>query len=154
MTSNPRRHHRRISGQVVITLLLSAGNRPGASVARCVGDGDGAKQSVVDFSVYCSKLLAGIDTGRLPDTISDRANKIDMKRKTMGEPVERFYLRDVEPIADPLRERLAAWAQSNMRQLADARPELPSELDDRAGSRSPITLEVTGRPAPGPRRSR
>jgi Protein of unknown function (DUF3631) len=111
--------------------ILNAGNRPGASVARCVGDG--AKQSVVDFSVYCPKLLAGIDTGRLPDTISDRAIKLEMKRKTTGEAVERFYLRDVEPIADPLRDRLAAWALSNMQQLADARPELPGELDDRAG---------------------
>jgi hypothetical protein len=59
--------------------MLNAGKRPGASVARCVGDG--AKQSVVDFTVYCPKLLAGIDTGRLPDTISGRAIKIEMNAR-------------------------------------------------------------------------
>ena len=111
--------------------ILNAGNRPGASVARCVGEG--AKQTVVDFPVYCAKLLAGIDTGRLPDTIADRAIKIEMKRKTKGEPVERLYLRDAEPIAEPLRDQLAAWARNNGQALTDARPELPGELDDRAG---------------------
>ena len=111
--------------------ILNAGNRPGASVARCIGDG--AKQSVVDFSVYCAKLLAGIDTGRLPDTIADLAIKIEMKRKTTGEPVERFYVRDAAPIAGPLRDRLAAWAQANAGTLVVARPELPDELSDRAG---------------------
>ena len=111
--------------------ILNAGNRPGAAVARCVGDG--AKQTVVDFPVYCAKLLAGIDTGRLPDTIADRAIKIEMKRKTKGEPVERLYVRDAEPIAEPLRGLLAEWAQANRQTLTAARPELPDELDDRAG---------------------
>ena len=111
--------------------ILNAGNRPGASVGRCVGEG--AKQTVVDFPVYCAKLLAGIDTGRLPDTIADRAVKIEMKRKTKGEPVERFYVRDAEPVAEPLRDQLAAWARNNRQALTDARPELPGELDDRAG---------------------
>ena len=111
--------------------ILNAGNRPGASVAWCVGEG--AKQTVVDFPVYCAELLAGIDTGRLPDTIADRAVKIEMRRKTKDEPVERFYVRDAEPVAERLRDQLAAWAGTHAQALQDARPELPGALDDRAG---------------------
>jgi hypothetical protein len=108
--------------------ILNAGNRPGASCARCVGD----NQEVVDFPVWAPKLLAGIDTGRLPDTIRDRAVLIVMQRKTAMEHVERFRHRDAEAEAAPIREALAAWADTAVPFLAVARPELPGELNDRA----------------------
>src|SRR5690242_1567528 len=47
--------------------LLNAGNRRGATVPRCVGEG--SKIEVVDFEVFCAKAFAGI--GRLPETIAD-----------------------------------------------------------------------------------
>ena len=43
-----------------VRAILNAGNRPGASVARVVGDS--ASMTVADFSVYCPKVLAGIQT--------------------------------------------------------------------------------------------
>ena len=110
--------------------ILNAGNRPGAAVARCVGEkGD----EVRDFGVYCAKLLAGIDRGdRIPDTIRDRAVTIRMRRKTEAEPTERFRYRFVSDEVEPLRARLEAWGAIAAAQLLEAEPELPLDLDDRA----------------------
>lgn len=111
--------------------ILNAGNRPGAAVARCVGDG--ANQQVFDFSVYCPKVLAGIDTGRVPDTIVDRSIKLAMKRKTASEQVARFQRRYAEDEARPIREAAEAWGATHAEELLDAEPDLPTGLDDRAG---------------------
>jgi hypothetical protein len=110
--------------------ILNAGNRPGASVARCVGDkGD----QVRDFPIFCPKALAGIDKGdRIPDTIRDRAISIAMRRKTGAEPVERFRFREAEAAAGPLRDRLCAWGQVVAERLLEAEPAQPPQLDDRA----------------------
>jgi hypothetical protein len=110
--------------------VLNAGNRPGASVARCVGEG--AKQSVVDFSVYCPKALAGIDTGRVPDTITDRSIRLAMKRKTTAEQAAGFRHRYADAEAQPIREALEAWGAAHAEELLAAEPKLPSDLGDRA----------------------
>lgn len=109
--------------------ILNAGNRPGATVARCVGE----NKDVEDFPIYCAKLLAGIDSGhRIPDTIRDRAVTIHMQRKTGAEPVERFRHRDADAEARPTREGLERWAVGAVDLLLEADPDLPVELDDRA----------------------
>jgi hypothetical protein len=109
--------------------ILNAGNRPGATVSRCVGDkGDQVK----DFPVFCAKALAGIDTGRLPDTIRDRSIKIGMRRKTAAEPVARLRRRHADVQAEPLRQQLREWGERAADALREAEPVLPSELDDRA----------------------
>ncbi len=109
--------------------LLNAGNRPGSCVARCVGQHD---QKVVDFDVFCPKILAGIDTGRLPDTIRDRGVELRMKRKTSAERVERFRVRRATPAAEALRSQLSAWGDREGDTLRDLEPELPEALNDRA----------------------
>lgn len=111
--------------------VLNAGNRPGACVARCVG-GEGANQQVMDFSVFCPKVLAGIDTGRVPDTITDRSIRIAMKRKTAGEPVAPFRYRQARSESQPIVEAAEAWASAHIEELYDAEPELPASLNDRA----------------------
>jgi hypothetical protein len=108
---------------------LNAGNRRGASVARCVGKG--TKMEVKDFSVFCPKILAGIDTGKLPETIQDRAVMLHMKRRREGERVERLRYRFAVEEAAPLRADLEAWAAGAVEDLNDAIPELPDELSDR-----------------------
>ena len=114
-----------------IRALLNGGNRPGAAISRCVGDGGSMR--VQDFKVFCPKVLAGIDTGhRIPDTIRDRAIPIAMVRKTQAEPVERFRHRDAEAQTEPLREALTDWSEVVTDRLRDARPEIPTALDDRA----------------------
>jgi hypothetical protein len=109
--------------------ILNAGNRPGAAVSRCTGD----KHEVVDFSVYCPKVLAGIDTGkRIPETIRSRSIPIRMQRKTSGEEVEHFRYRFVKAECEPLRRALDAWALGACDLLLEAVPELPEDLGDRA----------------------
>jgi Protein of unknown function (DUF3631)/Toprim-like len=109
--------------------ILNAGNRPGATVARCVGE----NKDVEDFPIFCAKVLAGIDSGyRIPDTVRDRAVTIHMQRKTGAEPVERFRYRDADGEAHPIREALERWAVGAVDLLLAADPHLPQELDDRA----------------------
>lgn len=110
--------------------VLNAGNRRGAKVARVVGHA--AKMEPQDFSVFCPKVLAGIDTGYLPETIQDRAVVLHMKRRHQGEQVERLRYRRADKEATPLRNELKAWASAAIDGLRDYDPELPDELDDRA----------------------
>lgn len=109
--------------------ILNAGNRPGATVARCVGE----NKDVEDFPIFCAKVLAGIDSGhRIPDTIRDRAVTISMQRKTGAEPVARFRYRDANAEAQPIRDSFQRWAVGAVDLLLAANPDLPHELDDRA----------------------
>jgi hypothetical protein len=108
--------------------IINAGYRRGATTHRMGGANNSALQT---FSVYCPKAFAGIGDC-LPDTIRDRAIPIRLRRRTRGETVERFRLRDVEPEGHELRDRLAAWLETALDELAESRPTLPGELDDRA----------------------
>lgn len=92
--------------------------------------GQGAKMTYKDFDTFGAKAIAGI--GSLPDTVQDRSIRIELKRRSVGEPVERFRRRKVAPEAKALRERIERWATASVPQLTDAEPALPDELDDRA----------------------
>ncbi len=109
---------------------LNAGNRRGAKATRVVGQG--AKMEARDFSVFCPKVLAGIDTGRLPETIQDRAVTLHMTRRRDGEHVERLRWRAATEQTEPLRLQLQAWAATAIDVLREAEPETPDELSDRA----------------------
>lgn len=117
-------------GSEPIRGLLNAGNRPGASVARCVGEGKDL--TVADFSVYCPKVLAGINTSRWPDTVTDRSIIIGLRRKKPDEKVGKLRWRQLRAETEPLRAALARWAAEHMNVLHDAEPALPDQLDDRA----------------------
>ncbi len=106
--------------------LLNGGNRRGVTVPRCVGP----KSAIMEFKVFCPKLLAGI--GSLPDTVADRSVPVRLVRKKPDERTRQFKRRDVEPIADALRDRVEAWAEKHGEDLEDARPSMPSKLNDRA----------------------
>ena len=54
--------------------------------------------------------LAGI--GAMPDTITDRAVNITMRRRARGEKVAQFRSRRDGPILTALRDRLAAGRRS------------------------------------------
>jgi hypothetical protein len=108
--------------------VLNAGFRRGGVASLCVGQG--ANLTYEDFPVFSPKALAGI--GRLPDTVADRSVPIELQRRRPSEQVERFRLRKVGPEALPLRSAAAAWAEEHLEALAEAEPELPEELDDRA----------------------
>jgi hypothetical protein len=110
--------------------ILCGGNRRGATVTRCVGQGTAMRAE--EFTVFCPKVLAGIDTGKLPDTIKDRAIVLHMKRRHSEEQVERFRERDAAADAKPITEAAQGWAERHTGTLHDARPFLPYELNDRA----------------------
>ena len=111
--------------------ILNGGNRRGATVTRCVGQGTAIRAE--EFDVFCPKVLAGIDTGKLPDTIKDRAIVLHMKRRrSEEEPVERFRERDAAADAKPITQAAQSWAAEHTPQLRDARPSLPDALNDRA----------------------
>jgi Protein of unknown function (DUF3631) len=107
--------------------LLNAGFNRSATVPRCAG----AAHDIVDFPVFCAKVIAGI--GRLPDTVADRSIPIVLARKTRQEAVERFRNRDASEIARDVRGALAAWARGEgvLDGLRSARPSLPDSLGDR-----------------------
>jgi Protein of unknown function (DUF3631) len=111
--------------------VLNAGNRRGATATRVAGKS--TEMEARDFSVFCPKVLAGINTGRLPETIQDRAVMLHMKRRRDGEHVERLHYRLAVEETEPLRVQLEAWAAAAIDLLRKALPELPEELSDRAG---------------------
>jgi hypothetical protein len=108
--------------------MLNAGYRQGATTHRMGGANNTTLQT---FSVFCPKAFAGIGDC-LPDTISDRAIPVRLKRRTRNVTIERFRLRDVQAGGHSLRDRLADWLEPQGDYLAASRPELPDELDDRA----------------------
>jgi Protein of unknown function (DUF3631) len=96
--------------------ILNAGNRRGAVVTRCTGQG--ASLGAEDFSVFCPKVLAGI--GHFPPTIADRAIFIAMQRRKDCEKVERFLYRTVEPVGKALSERASAFVTQRREEIGAA----------------------------------
>jgi hypothetical protein len=104
--------------------LLNSGHQRGAAALRCVGP----LQIPTLFNTFAMAVLAGI--GSMPDTITDRAINITMRRRSHGEKVAQFRSRRDGPKLATLRERLAAWAGSHIDELAKAEPDMP--VEDRA----------------------
>jgi putative DNA primase/helicase len=82
--------------------------------------------SLARFSSWCPKAIAAI--GRLPDTLADRCIIIRMQRKTSHETCER--LRNLD--ATTLRRQCARFVLDHHQAIADATPDLPPGLNDRA----------------------
>jgi putative DNA primase/helicase len=78
------------------------------------------------YSCWCPKVMAAI--GRLPDTLADRCIIITMQRKMAGEKCER--MRHLN--AEEYRKRCDEFVQLHSQTIAEARPEIPSTLNDRA----------------------
>ena len=106
--------------------ILNAGHRRGQGVPRCVGK----EHEVRWFNVFGFKAVAAI--GRLWDTVEDRSITIEMRRKRPDDKVRRFRFREVKREAEPLRQMAVRWAKDNIGLLAEAKPDLPDFLDDRA----------------------
>lgn len=78
--------------------ILNAGNRQGTPVLRVKLEG--RRRTVDEFDVYGPKAIAGI--GKLPDTVTDRAIPIRMKRRAATEPVARFRRRTAKAEAEAI----------------------------------------------------
>ena len=108
--------------------VLNSGHRRGtASIIRTTGDNYEPKA----FSTWCAKAIALI--GKLPGTLEDRSIEIAMVRKARDEKVERLRHRVLIQATTDIRRKLARWADDNKELLIAADPEIPTELNDRAG---------------------
>lgn len=105
--------------------MLNAGYKRGATVPRTFG------RQTYPFPVFGPKLLMGIDNGHLPDTITDRCIRIDIKRAHVGE-YEPFYSYDIEDEAPEIQQQLADWCKENSLVLREYRPEPIPNLEPRA----------------------
>lgn len=106
--------------------IINGGNRPGAPAVRGSQDGEPAV-----FDCFSPKVLAGIDSGRLPDTIRDRSIVIGLERKLRTDRVDRLRNRKIAGEVEELRGRLSDWATENEEALADFEAESMFEIDDR-----------------------
>lgn len=107
--------------------VLNGGYRRGGHVWRVV------KGEPHKFNVFGPKLLAGINNGKLPDTVQDRSIAIRLRRKPKHEGVEPFYMADVQG-SDELEDMLYAierWTEANVDSLSLIRPEPITEISDR-----------------------
>jgi hypothetical protein len=106
--------------------VLNGGYRLGAKVSRCTDKGE-----LLDFDCFYPKTFAGIDDGKLPDTLISRSVPVRMERRRPDEQIEKWRIYHGDLAAEPLRGRLAEWSADNLDALADAEPEEPEELNDR-----------------------
>ena len=111
-----------------VRAILNAGAHHLGCVSRCVGNG--SNQESKDFNVFCAKAVIGIGAF-LPDTVADRSLQIRLKRKRTSEKVERLREKFAEPLAKPIRDSLARWIGRIKKDLGDAEPALPEQLNDR-----------------------
>ncbi len=104
--------------------ILNAGHSRGRPYIRW----DMASRQLENCPTFAMAALAGI--GALPDTITDRAVVVPMRRRAPGELVDRYReRRDGEPLR-VLGERLGEWTRAHMDDLSKAEPDMP--VEDRA----------------------
>ena len=128
--------------------IFNAGYRKGANVPRCVGP----KFEVTDFDVYSPKAFSGL--AGLPDTVTDRSGRIELRRRGRNEPKpDKFRLRDVRQQVAPLSGPESKNGPSRSEpQLVGTNPTLPDVLwiviarktPVRCWPRSPIWRERSG----------
>lgn len=106
--------------------LLNSGFQRGMPVLRM--EGKSPNFEVAKFESFSPVVIAAI--GELPDTITDRAVNIRLKRRKPTETVSPYRVRRDAPQLHELREELATWVRGNLDALADMEPDSP--LEDRA----------------------
>lgn len=113
--------------------ILNSGYRYNGRVMRTIQSSlDDPTGGVRPYSTFCPKLLAGIDTGHLPETIADRCLRIVLKRAKADAGIERFVYRKAEQEAREIADEIAEWATVNTPGLIDAEPAPIEGMGDRA----------------------
>lgn len=108
-----------------IRAVLNAGFKRDSYVPRCVGP----NQEVVDFAVFCPKMMAGL--GRTSDSVESRAIPIRMQRRLPDEHVDDFDEEVEAEATEWVRSGLQRWADANVEALKRKRPVAPKALSDR-----------------------
>ena len=81
------------------------------------------------FSTWGARMIALI--GHLPTTLEDRAIVLPMRRRALGEMVERIRRDTLLRRLDLLRRRAARWVADHLAALQAADPAVPDALHDR-----------------------
>jgi hypothetical protein len=108
--------------------VLNSGYKAGGFIYRAIGNPNSDDGGIVKFGTFSPKILAGIDNGHVPDTVLDRAIRINLRRKAPGQTVEEFYMEDVEIEVEELHAEIEAWVGANSDKLMD-RTERPARID-------------------------
>jgi hypothetical protein len=107
--------------------VVNAGHRKSATIGRVEMNGQAAK--LVRFPVYAPAAIAAI--GNLPDTITDRAAVIHMRRRPPDHFVRDYRERITRPEGEELAGELAAWCATITPRIGDPWPQLPDSITDR-----------------------
>jgi hypothetical protein len=105
--------------------VMNSGHTRGQGVVRCVGDDKTPKL----FSTFCPKAI-GMVGRKLPTTTMSRCIFVELKRRKISEPIERFEHKDDTGLAE-LRSRLLRYAADHEDALRDAKPAMPEAFDNR-----------------------
>lgn len=110
-----------------LRLVLNDGYKPGSTIPRSAG------KVTIEYPSFCPKVLIGIDNGHLPDTVTDRSIRIDIRKGTSEQlaSIEPLYSFDVEDEATEIQQALADWAKREAMILRDYRPTAPKALSGR-----------------------
>lgn len=81
---------------------------------------------------YCALAMAGIDMGRMPDTVLSRSVVINMRRRLPGEQVHSWRTKRDGPKAKILKTRISSWCRHLDPAIAEALPQVPSVVEDRS----------------------
>jgi hypothetical protein len=121
-------------------LLNSGHTRTSAYAIRAVKSGDDWIPK--KFSTWAAIAVAAI--GQLPDTWADRSVAISLTRKPRSIKVERLIRRNTQARAEAneMTRKIARWAVDRKEELANAMPDLPPELDDRAANNWEMLLAI------------
>lgn len=106
----------------------NAGYKRGLTVPRSMG------KTSIDFPVYCPKIWIGIDNGRLPETLTSRAVRIDIRKGTPAQLdalKEGPYSYEVEDEAAEIQQMLSNWATREALVLRDYKPARPEGIHAR-----------------------
>ncbi|MGP5050715.1 DUF3631 domain-containing protein [Brachybacterium alimentarium] len=105
--------------------FINAGFRRGAPTIRV----EGPNHTPTTFFTFSPVCIAAI--GRLPDTVTDRAVNIRLRRRKNTETVDPYRIRLHEPALKDIAESASEWARENKEFLAS---HIPSDMpvDDRA----------------------
>lgn len=116
--------------------VLNAGySRDNPFIIKCSGEDN----EPVAFNAFAAKAVSGI--GKIPPTIMDRSVALTLRRKLKNETTKRVRELPRET-TDTIKAKLARWSEDNLNAVAQARPELPNNINDRMQDNWEILLKV------------
>ncbi len=105
--------------------VINSGHTRGQGVVRCVEPNFTPQR----FQTFCPKAI-GMVGRKLPATTLSRCIIVELRRRKISEPVERFEHKDDDELGE-LRRRLLRWSNDNENALRGAKPSMPQAFDNR-----------------------